>query len=279
MQGFKEYLENRTLSFKNIRWHLRELDYYQRFLNDREKTLETATTKDVLDYLKYPYRPLKRPSTKTVKRELTTATKSNILRAINHYYTYRSKEDNLKNIACFIKLNNPKKKKLTPLFSTEELEQLCDKLYQIEGLSKHYIALSILVYQGLTKKELARLEVDDFNLHKAQLTIHSGIKGNRRVLSLHVTQIGSLMFYFQSNQCIITYRQLDQLNSVLKTMSSKYQNLTQLRASVITQWIKTHGLRKAQYLAGHRRIHTTEAYLHNDIEHLQHDISRFHPLG
>ncbi|GEM_PF-3189705 len=37
-------------------------------------------------------------------------------------------------------------------------------------------------------------------------------------------------------------------------------NAKQLRASVIVKWLKMYNLRKAQYLAGHRYISSTEAY-------------------
>jgi len=36
---------------------------------------------------------------------------------------------------------------------------------------------------------------------------------------------------------------------------------------------------KAQYLAGHRCISTTEGYLQNDMEGLKEEVQLFHPLG
>ncbi|MCP4457928.1 MAG: hypothetical protein GY816_07890, partial [Cytophagales bacterium] len=49
--------------------------------------------------------------------------------------------------------------------------------------------------------------------------------------------------------------------------------------SVITKWVKTHNLRKAQYLAGHRFIGSTESYQENDMEGLIEKINQYHPLG
>jgi integrase/recombinase XerD len=47
---------------------------------------------------------------------------------------------------------------------------------------------------------------------------------------------------------------------------------------VISYWIAVYGLRKAQYLAGHRFISSTEEYQQQDLDELQGDIDKFHPL-
>lgn len=53
----------------------------------------------------------------------------------------------------------------------------------------------------------------------------------------------------------------------------------QIRASVITNWLKMHNLREVQYLAGHRYISSTESFLENEIEGLQEEVQQFHPMG
>jgi integrase/recombinase XerD len=64
----------------------------------------------------------------------------------------------------------------------------------------------------------------------------------------------------------------------LKKMNKRIKNIKQIRASVITHWLKLYNLRKVQYLCGHRYISSTEKYLVNNIEDLQDDIRKFHPL-
>ncbi len=64
----------------------------------------------------------------------------------------------------------------------------------------------------------------------------------------------------------------------LRKLYPKFTDFKQIRASIITYWIQTEGLRKAQYKAGHRYISSTENYLSNDLESLKDDISQFHPL-
>ena len=64
----------------------------------------------------------------------------------------------------------------------------------------------------------------------------------------------------------------------LKSIDRNFTNFLQIRTSVITHWIQTEGLRKAQYLAGHKHIQSTERYLPNDIDSLMNDIQRFNPF-
>src|SRR5690606_24381110 len=56
------------------------------------------------------------------------------------------------------------------------------------------------------------------------------------------------------------------------------QNAKQIRASVITKWLKTYNLREVQYLAGHRYISSTEGYQQNDMEGLKEEIQQFHRI-
>jgi len=72
---------------------------------------------------------------------------------------------------------------------------------------------------------------------------------------------------------------LNKLLQQITKLEPKVKTLQQLRASVITAWLKTHNLREAQHKAGHRYVSNTEAYLINDLEGLAEDVARFHPIG
>ena len=56
------------------------------------------------------------------------------------------------------------------------------------------------------------------------------------------------------------------------------KNAKQIRAFVITKCFKMHNLRKAQYLAGHRYISSTERFLEDEIEDLKEEINQSYPL-
>ena len=63
----------------------------------------------------------------------------------------------------------------------------------------------------------------------------------------------------------------------LKKQNSKVRSLKQLRGSVIVNWLKTHNIRKVQYLAGHKYISSTEGYQVNNMDDLKEDVNKYHP--
>jgi len=74
-------------------------------------------------------------------------------------------------------------------------------------------------------------------------------------------------------------KQLGGLTNEIKSKNKQFINFKQVRTSVITHWLKQYNLRQVQYMAGHRYISSTEAYLVNQMEDLQADIDQFHPMG
>jgi integrase/recombinase XerD len=68
------------------------------------------------------------------------------------------------------------------------------------------------------------------------------------------------------------------LSTQLRDIDKRFVNVLQIRASVITNWLKTEGLRKTQYLAGHRYVSSTERYVVNNLDNLIDDISKLHPF-
>ena len=67
---------------------------------------------------------------------------------------------------------------------------------------------------------------------------------------------------------------LNKLLEQITRIEPKVKTLQQLRASVITHWIKTLNLREAQHRAGHRYVSSTEAYLINDLEGFTQDVGQ-----
>ncbi|MGY0426813.1 MAG: hypothetical protein ACWIPI_08305, partial [Polaribacter sp.] len=65
----------------------------------------------------------------------------------------------------------------------------------------------------------------------------------------------------------------------LKRINHKVTNGNQIRASVITNWLKQYNLRQVQVLAGHRYISSTERYLTDDLESLHEIVNNFHPIS
>jgi len=164
--------------------------------------------------------------------------------------------------------------------------------------------LGFLVYQGVTPREAERMLLQDVDFTKATIKIRGGKRGLDRTLPLKATQIGQLMHYVNQirpqffSYCAESQRlffalppsgkastnsqhlipSFATLIKQVKTIDRHFINLGQLRTSVITNWLKTEGLRKAQYLAGHRNINSTEAYKPNQIEGLTEDITQYNPF-
>jgi len=177
--------------------------------------------------------------------------------------------------------------------------------YSVLYRERNALITSILFNQGTSTAEIERIETGDIDLIKATIKIRGGKRLKERVLPLKATQIGLFMQYLQNIRPqlleyqtkeseklflplpAISYKKTDNdmnrnvftpLAAQIKTIDKQFINFTQIRASVITFWIKTQGLRKAQHLAGHSAITTTEKYVSNDLEGLTDDINKLHPF-
>jgi integrase/recombinase XerD len=58
----------------------------------------------------------------------------------------------------------------------------------------------------------------------------------------------------------------------------RLKSMAQIRASVITNWLKHYNLREVQYMAGHKYVSSTERYRTDNLEDLQKELEKYHPL-
>lgn len=171
--------------------------------------------------------------------------------------------------------------------------------------NRNYLMFTFLAYQGLHTNELQKITLDNTDPLKASVNITGSKKTNERKLTLKPEQIGFLMHYLQNirpqflkNYTIETdnlfltlpevgkvkteqtklMQTIKSLTKQVKSISPNFTNFKQIRASAITDWIRTAGLRKAQYNAGHRYISTTENYLPNDIKQLTDEVEKYNPF-
>ncbi len=141
----------------------------------------------------------------------------------------------------------------------------------------------MLVYQGLKLSEWKAIKIEDIDLIKGTILINQSRKSNQRKLLLQASQLGLLYAYLREKKeneelLFTTTPDVQKWAKKLRKLYPKFTDFKQIRASIITYWIQTEGLRKAQYKAGHRYISSTENYLSNDLESLKDDICQFHPL-
>jgi len=314
MKEFTEYLQSRNLSKTTIEIYLR---YVNGFLDWYAKEPTNCKKKDVLKYLaflknKKQYQNLTRKHillainhyfTALLKNDLVTSNPTAFLKirgtnkkqlyntfimeeltelADNFYYSFvKNYDDN----------HIPKNQRTLSKLSKE----------------RNYIMLSLLLFQGIATNELQSINLDDLDLVKATIKITGKKKSNQRNIPLEASQIGAFMHYIENiRPQFLAYQKsedneslflplpeagrskaqeknnllgvMKSLSKQVKTLNASFVNFRQIRASVITHWIKTSGLRKAQYLAGHRYISSTENYLPNDLESLTEDITKFNPF-
>lgn len=309
---FTSYLESKNLAPSSITHYIRELALFLEWINKEEIQI---TKPDILNYLEY----LKN------KRHLHNMSRSRILNSLNHYFTFLTKNEEIKQNPCaFLKIRGTQKKTLFRIYTSEELTELYDTFYLLfvknydfnhipknqqkqSTLSKerNAVILNILVNQGVRTREINTIELSDLDLLNATLKIRGAKQGKERVLSLQATQIGVLMNYLQnirpelleyqtaeSEKLFLTLpdysKQKTESTSVMhifkplvkhmKSIDKNFLSFEQIRTSVITNWLKVHGLRKTQVMAGHRQISTTEKYKTNDLQQLTNDISKLHPF-
>jgi site-specific recombinase XerD len=283
-KNFIAYLQARQIHGKTLKDYVSRVNHYTQWLQSHaQKEPEQSEKKDILNYLQHLQE----------NTQLAARTRRCALGMLYRYYAFLQKEQRiLKNPAQLIKLRGTQKIILVKLFTIEEMQQLADAHYYLcvkpQGLQtqlRNHVALLLHIHQGINAQELNLLNVEALNLHKATINIPATRKANARTLPLHPTQIGIFYEYLQHTQPFLNNPKNLLVNSVPKNLVSelkkiypKFINFKQLRASVITHWIQTQGLRKAQYNAGHRYISSTENYLANDIESLKNDITKYHPI-
>jgi integrase/recombinase XerD len=232
--------------------------------------------------------------------------------ALKHYYNYLKQLGMIKeNPTLNIQIKGIKRKKLYNIFSKKELEKLFNDYRNLEIRTKrrrsgqslahkrNQVVLSLLVYQGLTTTDLSRLKVKDLKLREGTIFIAGTRRSNDRTLKLESHQIMDFMEYQLTTRTEIASQQeeysellfmtlgrgkrfsnlLTKMLKQLKEIQPKLVNVKQVRASVINGWLRMYNLREVQYMAGHRYVSSTEAYYVNDLEDLQEEIEKYHPMG
>lgn len=254
-----------------------------------------AKYKDVLSYL---------------ENERSKGRKSNTLftylAAIKVYYDWLKKTGKRKDHPCkHLRLKDKIDHRINvqDLFSSTELSLLMEQpTREIKRLPKtelrDKVILSLLVYQGLTTKNIIGIELKDLNLEQATIYIKSETVLNARTLELHPKQIMLINKYLNeertklnrsnSDKLILTRRyQAERGSGVDKVVRVhkhlfKDKTLTPLaiRQSVIANHLKAgKDIRAVQIFAGHKSPMTTERYQQTGIEELTAAVLKYHPLG
>ncbi len=224
--------------------------------------------------------------------------------SLKHYYNWLiSRGLRNDNPTSNIDIKGVKRRTLHHILSQAALEKIYFdyKNASTGNLSKkrNAVIVSLLVYQGLTTSEIKRLTTKDIKLREGKIFVNGGRRSNQRTLKLEAYQILDFMeYHLQTRQTILLQTKketelffvsigksyslanvMQKLMQQLHKQNKQIESLKQIRASVITGWLKVYNLREVQYFAGHRYVSSTENYLINDLEDLKEDINKYHPIG
>jgi site-specific recombinase XerD len=272
MNKFENYLQSKNINPTSIQKYIVQVDKFKTFIS---KDIERIEKKDILNYLQFLQE----------NKNLQNRTRQHILGILKHYFSHLYSQNLIAtNPTNLLNIRGSRKKILYKTLSIEELNDFTDIYYNTNKDNlRNNLILSLLVYQGLKLSEWKAIKIEDIDLIKGTIFISETRKSNQRKLTLQASQLGLLYAYLRekNDSDILLFTSTPELQKWAKKLRKIYPKFTdfkQIRASIITYWIQTEGLRKAQYKAGHRYISSTESYISNDLESLKDDISQFHPL-
>ncbi len=292
--NFKQYLRLESYSEASISRYNKRIEHFVTWCKSKNLKPTKIVYKDLIQLVK-DYK----------KRGLADTTINIELNTISRYFEYLIACENRKdNPIKSLKIKTPPRRQLYELLSEMELEDLYHS-FEVKGQDEYIratafrnkIITGLLVFQGINNAGLEALGLTHLKLSKGKIYIPSTTRTRARNLELKSIQIVDLLHYEKEIIPILHQRvkvnhhklfplgdktKLTSITGViikkLKEYNSKVENIKQIRASVITNWLKNKNVRRVQFLAGHKRIMSTEFYKKDHIEKLQNMIDRFHPL-
>ncbi len=308
MKTFAEYLEAKGTTNKSIAIHSKHLSYFLAWTGKENITPEKASYNELISYIKH----LKTKSGKKIKQRTVQL----YINTLTHYFDFQIKrEKRIDNPTRNIVIKGVQRKYLYDILNKAELESLYEDFENPDENHKdknqnwfktslltayrNKTILGLMIYQGLGSSDLGRLTLKDLRLREGKINIPGSLKSNERELKLQAVQVLDIMEYVMqtrkellaltektSDNLFVSTGTSDKFSNIitglikkLHKQTPKVTSIKQIRASVITGWLKTYNLRETQYMAGHRYVGSTESYLINDLEGLAEDVSKYHPIG
>lgn len=281
MKDFGKYLQEKVLVKRNITTRINQIESWLKWLKIE---VENSTYKDLMNYIGH------------LQNEGKSVSQINKrLQAISHYYEFK----NLPNIALTTRLKGSIQKANSKPFTIEELG-LIYETYQSSNQNyfknSDKLILGLLIYQGLEMGDFMVLELKDLDLKSGKIYVPKRGNRNERTLKLASHQIILLHDFIEKNrtgesdkflnpqssdyhQLHYQFKKLSRSvkKSLEKNLNLKLDKLSQLRQSRIVIWVKSEGLRQAQYKAGFRRVLSAERYRKADLTDLKEQLKKHHP--
>lgn len=294
---FTEYLQLKKYTTKTREGIIKGIRRFVQWAENENVPVEQVSYNDMMAFIAHR----RKASIKAV------SIKKDILQ-VKHYYMFLLSTKHVSTNPCNnIDIKGIKRKTLYDTFTAEELETIY-KQYASMNIStsgtasrithkRNKIILGLIIYQGLRTQELAELTLGNVQLQQGKINVPGSSRIEGRELKLEAFQLYDLMDYINDNRKLIlalSGKQTDKLftsiggsdnfNNItqkileaIRRNEKRIKEIKQLRASVITNWLKVHNIRKVQYMAGHRYVSSTESYQVNNMDDLKEDVNRYYP--
>lgn len=304
LRDFKRYLKELGNGASTISQKSNYAGFYLKWLEEERLQMGDARYNDLLNFIDSCR--LNGDSTTIINRKL---------RSIRDLYDYLKREELVTtNPASNLYLKGTSHRVVSGVIDFKALESLYQG-YPAETLrqKRNKVILGLLIYQGLSTEDLQKLEISDVQLKEGKVHISGDRRINRRTLDLKPFQVMELHEYLTvthpaiiegishpaparkpekinteklKTQLLISINGSENIkNSLLhlfrevRKLNPVVTNAKKIRQSVITYWLKTLNLRQVQYMAGHKRVSSTERYLGNNLESLKDKLEKCHPLN
>jgi site-specific recombinase XerD len=312
MNTFKNYLHNRGLSQSTVNAYHYNVMAFIAWLDGQNIETEQVRSTDLTAYLQH----LKKKGHTNATRSMQLLS---IKHYFDYETAQGRREDNpakhIKIRGVNEKTHVPifSKEELNNIYNHYEVPKPNDTRAVRNWFTKYRLSrqrnkiiLGLTVWQGLTTTEINNLELQHIKLKEGLIEINGRRKGETRTLELKPQQIVELMEYqYNTRKALLNYYNgpsnafiigvpaigknnmskdntinlWKRLSQELKKTTPRFVNFMQVRTSVITHWLAQYNLRRVQYMAGHRQVSTTERYLVNQVEDLQTEIEKYHPIN
>ncbi len=292
MKSFKDYLVQKQFSESTVKIYENGVKEFLEWTDKHHYQQENIRYADLMSYIKH--------SQKKGKSKLKV---QHQLLAIRHYFNYLVKAGKIKsNPAQGVYVRGIARRLPHDLADYDELVKLYES-YPVKDIrdQRNKVILGLLIFQAMTIEELETLESEHINLREGKIRIVGTDRTNERILKLEASQVFELQEYLNKTRSRILYGpKVSEPEKIIqliigmeggRTLSGevgwmmrrlrhpKVRQASQIRASVIAEWTRRYDVRIVQYMSGHKYVSSTERYQVTNLEDLQEQLSKFHPLN
>lgn len=292
MKEYEAYLENKGYSSITISKQISHVRSFLKWLSKSQKNILEIDYSELLSYIAYER-----------EKGIKETTLVHYLRYVHLYFDYLLEEKKIVThpfqyfrLRSKVRHRQHSQIAFHELLTGDELDQIYKVYRQNKRLNiRGVLVLSLAIYQGLSSVEIYPLKRESIDIDNAVLRMPPTSLYEARTIDLEAIQIESFRKYIvnkRGGESLFNYSTPKQATSAREQIKLqvnielkrrglrdlRFINFIQIRNSRISDWIARYGLRKAQYLAGHSNIVSTQRYKQTDVEALKQQVNEFHPL-